>query len=99
MADFGAQNSTKALDILTFGAIATYNNCHTTVWNIHTFVEHATCNQFGVLTGAETFKNDASFFSGSFIGDTGQAETTTDLINYLVILREENYLISGMHAQ
>src|SRR6266566_1298864 len=99
MADFGAQDTSKALDILAFGTVAADDNRDAAVRHVNALIEHTACNQFGVLASAKAFQNRAPFLCGSFIGDAGQAKATADLINDLVIFREQNYLVTGMHVK
>src|SRR5260221_12099939 len=99
LAGFGAQYGAKTLDILAPGAVSTHDDGDAAIRHIYPFIEYATGDQFGVLPGAEALENRASFLSGSFISNAGQAKATADLIDNRVKFGEQNYLVTRMEVQ
>src|SRR6266568_773956 len=96
LSSFWAQYAAQALNILTRCAIAADNNRDTAIGYIHALIQYATCDQFAVLPRAEALEDGTPFLSRSLVGYLRQTETTTNLIYDLVVLREENYLVSSM---
>src|SRR5438874_13684118 len=81
----GAQNTAQSLNIFAFCAVATHNDCHTTVWHIDTFVEDSARDQLGVLARSETFENSTSLLGMCFVGDAWDTKATTDFIDNIVV--------------
>src|SRR5260370_21691301 len=99
LAGFGAQYAPKTLDILAPGAVSTHDDGDAAIRHIYPFIEYATGDQFGVLPGAEALENRASFLSGSFISNAGQAKAAAYLIDNRVKFGEQNYLVTRMEGQ
>src|SRR5450755_4901450 len=98
MSLFGPQNTAQALDILALRTIAAHNDRHATIRHIDALVEHAARRQLGIVPCPEALQDHAALLGRLLVSYRGHAEATTDLIDDIVILREEDHQIVGMHA-
>src|SRR5689334_4871494 len=78
---FGTQDTAQTLDIFALCTVATDDDRDPAIGHVYAFVKHTPCDQLGIFTAAKTFKDCAPFLCWCFIGDTGNAEASANLID------------------
>src|SRR5262249_29305924 len=90
------QHAPQPLDVLAPCAVATDDDGHAAVGDVHTLVEHTPSCQLGIAATMEAFEYHSALLGRRLVRDLRDAELAADLVDHHIVFAEDEHTLPGM---